>query len=270
MRAELRTIQINPSFFTNQEITTLTWLGMAGALINAHGVILLIDPLLVSTEEEGKQLSEVGYPLKIPLPIQAQEIPRIDLVMYTHADDDHFGPQTAKILADRTQCRFLAPKPVFEKLSELGIAQDRLVKAIDDATLELTGVTVQVTPALHDWQEVNPWQRGDCCGYVVKSPDGAIWHPGDTRWIDELSQVKGIDILFFDVAAVESHLGPEGSARLGRSCGAKTLIAYHYGTFDLPPGSFANCDPEEALPYLKDMQAQYLKPQPGEALTLQQ
>jgi L-ascorbate metabolism protein UlaG (beta-lactamase superfamily) len=82
--------------------------------------------------------------------------------------------------------------------------------------------------------------------------------------------VKGIDILFFDVAAVESHLGPEGSARLGRSCGAKTLIAYHYGTFDLPPGSFANCDPEEALPYLKDMQAQYLKPQPGEALTLQQ
>ena len=268
MNTELRTIQIMPSFFAEQKITTLTWLGMAGALVNAHGVILLIDPLLTSIEEDGKQLSEVGYPLKIPLPIQARDIPRIDLVMYTHADDDHFGPQTAKMLAERTQCRFLAPKPVFERLSELGIAKDRLIKAVDDAPLELTDVTVQVTPALHDWQEVNPWKRGDCCGYVIRSPEGAIWHPGDTRWIDELLRVKGIDILFFDVAAVESHLGPEGSARLGQSCGAKLLIAYHYGTFDLPPGSFANCDPEDALPYLKNIPAQYLKPQPGEVLTL--
>ncbi len=268
MTSELNTIKISPTFFEKQGATLLTWLGMAGVLVNAQGTIMLIDPLLISVERDGRQVSSVGYPLKIPLPIQAKAVPRADLVMYTHADDDHFDPQTAKTLAKRTQCRFLAPEPVYQRLIELGIEQERLIKAVDDATIGQDGVEVRVTPALHDWQEVNPWKRGDCCGYVIKCQDGAIWHPGDTRLIDELLNVKDIDLLFFDVAAVELHLGPEGSARLGASCGAKILVAYHYGTFDLPPGSFANCDPDDALPYLKNMSAQYLRPQPGEVISL--
>ena len=264
MSADLVPIPIHPSFFTSQAHTTLTWLGMAGALVNVRGTILLIDPLIVSTELNGQLISEEGYRLKSPLPIQAEDVPRADLVMYTHADDDHFGKQTALTLAAQTACRFLAPAPVKKRLAELGIPEDRLLTALDFAMIPLGDAEITVTPALHDWQEVNPWQRGDCCGYLIKSPDGTIWHPGDTRLIDELLEVKNVDVLFFDVAAVESHLGPEGSARLGASCGAKVLVAYHYGTFDLPPGSFANCDPDDALPYLQDMSAQYLKPQPGE------
>ena len=268
MSTELTTIRIEPTFFARQEITTLTWLGMAGALINARGKILLIDPLIASTESNGQLTSEAGYRLKAALPIQAKDIPRADLVLYTHADDDHFGRQTAKTLAERSQCRFLAPAPVRESLREIGISEERLLTAVDFASISLGSVDIVVTPALHDWQEVNPWKRGDCCGYLIRCPDGSIWHPGDTRLIDELLTVKNVDVLFFDVAAVESHLGPEGSARLAASCGAKVLIAYHYGTFDLPPGTFASCDPEDALPYLQGIPAQFLKLQPGELLAL--
>ena len=41
-----------------------------------------------------------------------------------------------------------------------------------------------------------------------------------TRLIDELLEVTGVDVLFFDVAQVETHLGPAGSAQLARTCGA--------------------------------------------------
>lgn len=268
MCKNLITVPIHPSFFAPQAHTTLTWLGMAGALINARGTILLIDPLILSSASNGVLTSEAGYRLKVPLPIQAGEVPQADLVMYTHADDDHFGKQSALALAERTACRFLAPAPVKKSLAELGISEDRLLTALDFSVIPLRAAAVTVTPALHDWQEVNPWQRGDCCGYLIQTPDGTIWHPGDTRLIDELLEVKNVDVLFFDVAAVESHLGPAGSARLGASCGAKALVAYHYGTFDLPPGSFGNCDPDDALPYLQDLPAQYLKLQPGEILSL--
>lgn len=265
---ELKPVPIDALFFARQNNTTLTWLGMAGALINARGAIILIDPLIVSMEKDGKPISETGYKLRINLPIQAADIPKADLVMYTHADDDHFGRETAKMLAERTNCRFLAPAPVRKGLKEFGIHSERLITALDYATLRVGSSEVLVSPALHDWQEVNPWQRNDCCGYVIKSPDGVIWHPGDTKLIDELLAIKNIDVLFFDVAAVEAHLGPEGSARLAASCGAKALIAYHYGTYDLPPGSFANCDPDDALPYLRELPARYLKLQPGEVLPL--
>ena len=75
-------------------------------------------------------------------------------------------------------------------------------------------------------------------------------------------------MLFFDVAAVEAHLGPAGSARLAQTSGASVLLAYHYGTFDLPPGSYGNCDPQDALSYVQGLSAQMLLASPGELLRL--
>jgi L-ascorbate metabolism protein UlaG (beta-lactamase superfamily) len=269
MSTQLKTHPIGPSFFEERDRTLLTWLGMAGALINAHGTILLIDPLISTIEREGQVVSEEGgYRLKVPLPVEAKDVRRADLVLYTHADDDHFGHLTAKILAERTASRFLATPPVARGLRESGIAPERIQVARENETVRVGAAEILVTPAMHDWQEVNPWKREDCCGYLVNTPDGRIWHPGDTRWIDDLLAFKDIDVLFFDVAAVESHLGPEGSARLARACGAKVMIAYHYGTFDLPPGSFGNCDPDDALPYLKDVPGRFLKLGPGEVVEL--
>ena len=266
MTTQLNTVPIQPSFFEPQEATTAAWLGMAGVLFNARGGIILIDPLIVSVVKDGIEFSEEGYKLRIPLPIKAQEIPRLDLVCYTHADDDHLGRMTAKTLANRLPCRFLAPAPVAKRLTDMGIDPSRIDIARDYGSHRLGPVEVSVTPALHDWQEKNPWQRNDCCGYIVRTADGSLWHPGDSRLIDELLQIKDIDVMFFDVAAVEAHLGPAGSARLAASSGAKILFAYHYGTFDLPAGSWANCDPQDALPYLKGVKGRYVQPMPGEVI----
>ena len=268
MNTQLKTIPICPSFFEEQPQTLVAWLGMAGALINARGTILLIDPLISTMERDGQVVSEEGYALKLPLPVEAKDLPRVDWVMYTHADDDHFGHLTAQTLAERLPCRFLAPPPVARALRELGIAPERIVIAKEQAVWQMGCAEVTVTPAMHDWQEVDPWKREDCCGYLLKTPDGTIWHPGDTRLIDDLLVFKDVDVMFFDVAAVSFHLGPQGSARLAQSCGAKRMIAYHYGTLDLPPGSFANCDPDDALPYVSGLVGEYLKLNPGEPLAL--
>ena len=268
MSVNLITSQVEGSFFDNQDRTVVTWLGMAGALINARGVVILIDPLITAVEKDGAQFSEDGHRLKVPLPIQADEVPRADLVCYTHADDDHLGRMTALTLARRTTCRFLAPPPVAKILLEIGIGEGRVSIARDYQGVGLGLVDITVTPALHDYEQPVPWVRGDCCGYLVKSPDGTVWHPGDTRLIDELLAIKDVDVLFFDVAAVEAHLGPEGSARLGASSAAKVMLAYHYGTFDMPPGSYGNCDPQAALPYLQGVPGRYLCLNPGELLWL--
>ena len=58
------------------------------AMINSRGVVMLIDPLITTVESGGQLLSEAGYHFKIPVPIEARDIPRADVVMYTHADDE--------------------------------------------------------------------------------------------------------------------------------------------------------------------------------------
>lgn len=237
-------------------------------MINARGTILLIDPLLSALEVNGRLRSETGYWLTVPPPIFAQDVPHAGVVMYTHADEDHIGKETARTLAKLPGTRFLAPPPVIEVFIEIGIGPEQCITARDWDVHKFGESEITITPALHDWQEVNPWQRGDCCGYLVQTKDGKVWHPGDTRMIDELQTIKDVDVLFFDVAAVPSHLGPEGSAQIARSSGAKTLIAYHYGTFDLPPGSFATCDPRDALPYVEGLNAELQIPNPGEVVSI--
>lgn len=263
---KLKTIQIHDSFFDKREDTIYTWLGMAGALINCRGTIIFIDPLISYGADN--ETCETGNRLLVPLPVTADKVPRADVICYTHADSDHYAEKTAKILNSRLSPVFISPGPVFEKLNKLGIEKSRLIKIKDFATYSFGDTEIIITPALHDWQETNPWKREDCCGYLVKTPDGSIWHPGDSRLIPELEEVKNVDILFFDVAAVDSHLGPKGSARLAFTSGAKAMIAYHYGTFDLPPGSYGGCDPDDALPYIKDLKSAFLKPDPGEILKL--
>jgi L-ascorbate metabolism protein UlaG (beta-lactamase superfamily) len=240
---------------------------MAGAVINTRGVIILIDPLITTVEKNGRAHNEVGYPLKLSHPIEAEEVPRVDLILYTHADEDHFGRVTAKTLAGLGG-KFIVPHPAASALRSIGVQDEQIKPAREGDSHRVGGVEVTITPALHDWQEENPWRREDCCGFLVKTPDGVIWHPGDTRMIPELLEVRGVDVLFFDIAAVDSHLGPQGSAQLALTSGAKALIAYHYGTFDLPPGTFATCDPADALPYLHDVPARFLQLNPGEVLEL--
>lgn len=263
---KLKTIPISDSFFDKREDTIVTWLGMAGALINCRGTIIFIDPL-ISYGASNKEC-ETGNRLLVPLPVTADSVPKADVICYTHTDSDHYAEKTAKILNSRLSPTFISPAPVFESLNKIGIGKNRSVKIKDFATYSFGDAEIIITPALHDWQEVNPWKREDCCGYLIKTPDGTIWHPGDTRLIPELEEIKNVDILFFDVAAVDSHLGPKGSARLAETSGAKAMIAYHYGTFDLPAGSYGGCDPDDALPYIKNLQAVFLKPDPGEIITL--
>jgi L-ascorbate metabolism protein UlaG (beta-lactamase superfamily) len=266
VREKLKTIQINETFFDNREDTILTWLGMAGAMINCRGTIILIDPLI--SYGSGNQICETGDHLLVPLPITADKVPKADFVCYTHADSDHFAEKSAKTLNSRLNPEFISPGPVFESLIKIGVEKNCLIRIKDFATYSFGDVEITITPALHDWQEVNPWKREDCCGYLIKTPDGSIWHPGDTRLIPELEEIKNVDILFFDVAAVDSHLGPKGSARLAETSGASAMIAYHYGTFDLPPGTYGGCDPDDSLQYVKDLKAPFLKPDPGEIIRL--
>jgi len=263
---ELAAKRIEDSFFDEKGETEFVWLGMAGAGINARGTVLLIDPMLVVLEKDGEEVSETGHRFRIELPIEAKDVPRVDGVLYTHADMDHFGRPTAEVLG-KLGATFVGPPPVVKGLRELGVDQKRIVVAKDFDKVRIGEVEVFVTPALHDYPS-SGHVRGDCCGYVVTSADGRIWHPGDTRLIDELLDVKDVDVMFFDVADVVAHLGPRGSARLADSCGAKVMVAYHYGTYDLPPGSWGSCDPEDAKPHANGMEAEFWMPNPGEVMRL--
>jgi L-ascorbate metabolism protein UlaG (beta-lactamase superfamily) len=252
--------------------TALWWLGGAGFLINARGRLIAIDPA-VSMEPGSSDRSEVGMRLLVPHPIDATEIPRLDLVLYTHSDLDHLAPVTARELM-RTDATFVGPRPVAAGLRELGLPDDRLRVIGPGERFELGGVEIETTPADHAWQRMDPAKYGppfgpdDCVGFLVRTPDGAIWHTGDTVLLDEHRRARNVDVLLLDVSRDHWHLGPTSAAELADALGAPHLIPHHYGCYDAPDFPAVNGDPAEVAAMIEDGARRMHVLAPGERFVL--
>ena len=66
---------------------------MAGFLINSRGTTIMVDPLLGGFD----------MPIMIELPIAARRCPRVDAILVTHSDNDHYSVPTCRALAPVTR-----------------------------------------------------------------------------------------------------------------------------------------------------------------------
>src|SRR6188508_961839 len=79
--------------FEVADTTVLRWLGMAGFFINSRGTTLMIDPLLGGFD----------MPVMIEFPIATKDVPHLDAILVTHADNDHFSIPTNQELKSVTR-----------------------------------------------------------------------------------------------------------------------------------------------------------------------
>jgi L-ascorbate metabolism protein UlaG (beta-lactamase superfamily) len=176
---------------------------------------------------------------------------------------------SAKALME-TCALFVGPPPVESALREMGIPDERTRVAHTGEPFAAGNVTVTATPADHPWQLRDParfgdpWGPGDCCGYLLETPDGNIWCTGDTRLMDEHVQMRDVDVLLLDVSRNEYHLGVDNAARLANILDTPHLIPYHYGTYDAPDHLAYNGDPAEVAAKLHDVERRLHVLAPGE------
>ena len=158
--------------FEPTEGTVLRWLGMAGFLINSRGTTLMIDPLL-----EGFDM-----PLLIEMPIDAAAVPRLDAVLVTHSDNDHYSVPTCRALVGVTGA-YHSTGYVASLMTGHGLPGHG--HGIGEA-FTVGPVRVELTPADHAWQNFSPkhntrtFQPEDACGFWITTPDGRIPGPPGT------------------------------------------------------------------------------------------
>ncbi|MZQ99056.1 MAG: hypothetical protein GT601_15425 [Acidaminobacter sp.] len=265
-------VPIRTEAFDKIENTQITWLAGAGFFVNCRGTILFIDPLL-STKPGEPWVSEAGLKLKIPYPMVAEAIPRADFVLYTHSDIDHLGPQTALELAKRTPI-FIGPHPVYHALTQLGVKPQSIQICRVGDELDLGVLSLEITPADHPWQLQDvarcgkPFRYGDCCGFILNTPDGRLFFPGDTRLMEEHLRIRDIQILALDVSTCEYHLNHTAAAVLANSLPEACLLPLHYGTYDKPEKGAHSGDPEDVFILIENSDKRALRVAPGEIIHL--
>ena len=79
--------------FGASDRTTIRWTGNAGFFVNSRGTTFMIDPLLQGFD----------MPILIDMPIRPKDVPRLDAVLVTHSDNDHYSVPTLRDLVPVTK-----------------------------------------------------------------------------------------------------------------------------------------------------------------------
>ena len=222
--------------FAASEQTVLRWLGMAGFLINSRGTTLMIDPLL-----EGFDM-----PIMIEMPIATADVLRLDGVLVTHSDNDHYSVPTCRGLAAVTTA-YHSTRYVASLMDADGLpAHGHDI----GGEFSVGGVRVALTPADHAWQNAVPGasdrvhQPEDACGFWLDTPDGSIWAPGDSRLIrDHHLTMPAPDALLFDFSDSDWHFGLDGAIEMANAYPTTPLLLHHWGSVDAPDFPPFNADP---------------------------
>ena len=211
------------------DVASLTWIGHATFVLRLGGQVIATDPIW-SSRINGvvPRLSPPGVPFA--------EVPPIDVVTISHSHYDHLDAPTLKRMPNAL---FVVPA---------GVA--RFVPAKDVVELEwwqshtIGELTITLVPARH-WSMRTLFDRNDSLwgGFVFSSPEGIAYHAGDTALFDGFSEIGerfAIDYAMLPIGAYEprwfmepQHMNPDDALSAFNMLNAKTLIAMHWGTFQL-------------------------------------
>lgn len=220
------TQKIRSSAFENNNTCEIYWLGGGGIMINCYGTVLMIDPVLTG----------FGMPLLRDVPVLPNEVFKLDGVLITHIDSDHFSNETCKKLS--VVCKeYHSTQYVAEVMQTEGI--NGIGHNIGES-FEIGNVKVTLTKVKHNWQndwkeyQYRQWKEEEYCGYWLKVNGKSVWMPGDSKLLEEHLCMEPPDVILFDFSEDDWHITLEGAVKLANTYPDNILICIHYGCIDAP------------------------------------
>ena len=227
----------SPREWDNNKITA-AWLGHATVLINFQGLNIITDPVLFSRIGAQSFLGTVGPIRRQGCALSAGELPKIDLVLLSHAHLDHLDfpslrslPGNPAVVTARNT-RDLVAETRLSNCTELSWGERKVIQTTEgDAEVAAFQVKHWGARWRHDTQ------RG-YNGYIVKRGDKKIIFGGDTAQCDGFKEIRGgrpFEFACMPIGAynpfIDSHCNPEQALQMANEAGAKYILPMHYYTF---------------------------------------
>lgn len=174
--------------------------------------------------------------------IPLADLPKLDAVIISHDHYDHLDHPTIVELA-KTGVQFVVPLGVGAHLAYWGVPEAQIIDLDWWQETSLGDVRLVATPARHfSGRGLTDRNATLWASWSMIGPAHRVFYSGDTALHEEFA-VIGEKLGPFDFTLMESgaynpswadvHLGPEQSVRAHRLVQGKTMIAAHWGLFDL-------------------------------------
>ena len=234
----------DPSTWSDATLTA-AWLGHSTVLINFLGFVVLTDPVLFPRIGIRLPGGTIG-PKRLTEPaLHVRDLPRIDLVLLSHAHFDHFDMRTLHRISRRADV-VTAPRTAdllrwtrFRSKTELRWGET--TKIIRD-----TGaVRVRAFPVKHWGARLRRDYHRGYNGYVLERNGHALIFSGDSAFTGsfaELRRRRAYDLAIMPIGAYDpwigSHATPEQAVAMANAAGADHIMGVHHQTFRLSAEPF--------------------------------
>jgi L-ascorbate metabolism protein UlaG (beta-lactamase superfamily) len=200
----------------------IQWLGHATFKITSpQGKVILIDPWTHGNPACPEELKQVDH---------------VDLMLVSHGHFDHIGDAVSIALATKPTC-----------VAIVELAGWLLAKGVQNAigmnkggTVNVDGIKVTITHAIHTSGVEDGKYVGDAAGYVLEFENGRrLYHAGDTCAFSDMQLIGELyrpDVALLPIGDFYT-MGPREAAVAVRLLGVKHVIPMHYGTFPVLVGT---------------------------------
>jgi len=229
----------NPAQWSDTHVTA-AWLGHATVLINFFGIKILTDPALFSRIGICLPGFTIG-PKRLTAPaLTFRELPKIDIILLSHAHFDHidvrtlhhFDRSTKVITAPRT--RDLLGWTRLRDITELRWGEQKSM------TTPAGRIDILAFRVKHWGARMQRDTYRGYNGYLFEREGKRVIFAGDTALTDSFDDLREhgrIDLAIMSIGAynpwIRSHCTPEQAIEMANAAGAKFIMPVHHQTFRL-------------------------------------
>jgi L-ascorbate metabolism protein UlaG (beta-lactamase superfamily) len=224
----------------NDAQVTAAWIGHATVLINFFGIKILTDPVLFPRIGIRLPGLTIG-PKRLTAPaLEFRELPKIDIVLLSHAHFDHFDLRTLRRFDKNTRV-ITAPNTAdllrwtrLRDITELRWGEQKYLNSAAGA------ITISAFQVKHWGARTQRDIHRGYNGYLIERNDRRILFGGDTAMTDSFPKLRNygkMDLAIMSIGAynpwIHSHCTPEQAVAMATAAGAQFIMPVHHQTFRL-------------------------------------
>lgn len=232
------------SIETSKPFFSATWIGHSTVLIQIGDTTILTDPVMF----DRIGLYVLGYTVGLQRytkpAIPVEKLPKIDIVLLSHAHIDHMDMETLNWLTERSpnQVNCITAKNTADIINDL---KWKTLTELDwNESISINGVNIIGREVLH-----NGWRLpGEKCrrdgykrtgrsynGYVIERDGLRIAFGGDTAYTKSFTQFGNVDVSIMPIGAYQgysdNHCTPEEALQMTKMMKSPVILPIHFGTF---------------------------------------
>jgi L-ascorbate metabolism protein UlaG (beta-lactamase superfamily) len=228
-----------PLKWSNAQLT-LAWLGHSTVLINFFGVTILTDPVLFPRIGIRLPIFTIG-PKRLTAPaLNFHELPKIHIVLLSHAHFDHLDLQTLRLFPESTSV--ITARATSDLLKGTRFCDVAEIDWGESQSLNTAAGEIAITafPVKHWGARMRRDTHRGYNGYLIERSGRRIIFAGDTAMTGNFAKLRRhgpIDVAMMSISAynpwIQSHCTPEQAVEMANAAGARYIVPVHHQTFRL-------------------------------------